>query len=99
MNVTLTAGTAGQRADQFLAAALDGLTRSAAQKLLEEGRVLRGGKALKKNDRVQPGDVLTLHCELVQQHGAVGVGKASAWVDGKCAVTAELTFVLTDAAE
>ena len=41
MNVTLTAGTAGQRADQFLAAALDGLTRSAAQKLLEEGRVLR----------------------------------------------------------
>ena len=35
MNVTLTAGTAGQRADQFLAAALDGLTRSAAQKLLE----------------------------------------------------------------
>ena len=59
MNVTLTAGTAGQRADQFLAAALDGLTRSAAQKLLEEGRVLRGGKALKKNDRLQPGDVLT----------------------------------------
>ena len=35
----------------------------------------------------------------VQQHGAVGVGKASAWVDGKCAVTAELTFVLTEAAE
>ena len=27
--------------------------------------------------------MLTLHCELVQQHGAVGVGKASAWVDGK----------------
>ena len=25
-----------------------------------------------------------------------GVGKASAWVDGKCAATAELTFVLTD---
>lgn len=43
--------------------------------------------------------MLTLHCEMVQQHGAVGVGKASAWVDGKCAVTAELTFVLTDAAE
>ena len=49
--------------------------------------------------QVVPGDVLTLHCELVQQHGAVGVGKASAWVDGKCAVTAELTFVLTEAAE
>ena len=47
----------------------------------------------------QTGAVAALHCELVQQHGAVGVGKASAWVDGKCAVTAELTFVLTDAAE
>ena len=28
-----------------------------------------------------------------------GVGKASAWVDGKCAATAELTFVLTEAAD
>ena len=56
--------------------------------------------ALIKNARfrkqVTPGDVLTLHCELVEQHGPVGVGKASAWVDGKCAATAELTFVLTD---
>ena len=40
--------------------------------------------------------VLTLHCELVEQRGPVGVGKASAWVDGKCAATAGLTFVLTD---
>ena len=43
--------------------------------------------------------VLTLHCELVEQRGPVGVGKASAYVDGKCAATAELTFVLTEAAE
>ena len=41
------------------------------------------------------GDVLTLHCELVEQRGPVGIGKASAYVDGKCAATAELTFVLT----
>ena len=46
--------------------------------------------------QVTPGDVLTLHCELVEQRGPVGVGKASAYVDGKCAATAELTFVLTD---
>ena len=58
-----------------------------------------GIKSARFRKQVTPGDVLTLHCELVQQHGAVGVGKASAWVDGKCAVTAELTFVLTDAAE
>ena len=41
--------------------------------------------------------VLTLHCELVEQRGPVGVGKASAYEDGKCAATAELTFVLTKA--
>ena len=58
-----------------------------------------GIKSARFRKQVTPGDVLTLHCELVQQHGAVGVGKASAWVDGKCAVTAELTFVLTEAAE
>ena len=58
-----------------------------------------GIKNARFRKQVTPGDVLTLHCELVQQHGAVGVGKASAWVDGKCAVTAELTFVLTEAAE
>ena len=46
-----------------------------------------------------PGDVLTLHCELVEQRGPVGIGKASAYVDGKCAATAELTFVLTDRTE
>ena len=43
--------------------------------------------------------VLTLHCELVEQRGPVGIGKASAYVDGKCAATAELTFVLTEKAD
>ena len=56
MNVTLTVEQSGLRADQYLAGVLDGLTRSAAQKLLEEGRVLRRGKALKKNDKLQAGD-------------------------------------------
>ena len=37
--------------------------------------------------------MLTLHCELVEQRGPVGIGKASAYVDGKCAAPAELTFV------
>ena len=54
-----------------------------------------GIKNARFRKQVTPGDVLTLHCELVEQHGPVGVGKASAWVDGKCAATAELTFVLT----
>ena len=46
---------------------------------------------------VTPGDVRTLHGERVEQRGPVGIGKASAYVDGKCAATAELTFVLTEA--
>ena len=58
-----------------------------------------GIKNARFRKQVTPGDVLTLHCELVEQRGPVGVGKASAWVDGKCAATAELTFLLTEAAD
>lgn len=44
--------------------------------------------------QVVPGDVLELECELIRQMGPVGVGKATAKVDGKVACTAELTFAL-----
>ena len=48
------------RADAVLAAALDGLTRSAAQRWLEEGRVTRNGKPVKKSEKLQLGDELTV---------------------------------------
>ena len=48
------------RADAVLAAALDGLTRSAAQRWLEEGRVTRDGRPLKKNAKLEPGDQLLI---------------------------------------
>ena len=48
------------RADAVLAAALDGGTRSAAQKWLEEGRVTLNGAPVKKNARLQPGDTLLI---------------------------------------
>jgi len=60
MNITLIARENGVRADQFLSQALDNLTRSAAQKLLEAGHVLRDGKALKKNDKLKEGDEITV---------------------------------------
>ena len=60
MNVTLTVEQSGLRADQYLAGVLDGLTRSAAQRLLEEGAVTRGGGRVKKNDKTAPGDVFTV---------------------------------------
>lgn len=43
--------------------------------------------------KVVPGDKLRLECEIVKGKGPVGVGKATATVDGEMAVTAELTFV------
>ena len=48
------------RADALIAAGLDGLTRSAAQKWLEEGRVTLNGKPVKKNAKLSPGDVLMI---------------------------------------
>lgn len=58
--LTLTADRAGERADQLLARLLPELTRSAAQRLLEDGRVTRSGQAVKKNYKTAPGDVLTV---------------------------------------
>lgn len=44
--------------------------------------------------KVVPGDRLRLECEIIKQKGPVGVGKATATVDGKVAVSAELTFMI-----
>ena len=44
--------------------------------------------------KVVPGDKLKLECEIIEQKGPVGVGKATATVDGKVAVAAELTFMI-----
>ena len=51
---------AGKRVDAWLASCIEGLTRSAAQRLLEEGRVLREGKPLAKNGRLTGTEVLTV---------------------------------------
>ncbi len=52
----LTADTPGERLDAFLARCAEGLTRSAAQKLIEEGQVTLNGRPAKKNDKLKPGD-------------------------------------------
>ena len=56
----LIADTSGERLDAFLARAVPDLTRSAAQKLIEEGNVLRGGKKAKKNDKLNIGDEISV---------------------------------------
>ena len=58
--LTAEASAAGERLDRYLAGAVEGLTRSAAAKLLEEGQVTLGGKPLGKNYRLQGGEVLTV---------------------------------------
>lgn len=58
--MTLTADTSGERLDAFLARSMEGTSRSAVQRLIEDGNVLRDGKRCKKNDRLEAGDVLTV---------------------------------------
>ena len=55
-----TADTAGERLDAFLARSVEGLSRSGAQKLLEDGCVLRNSKAGKKNDKLNIGDEISV---------------------------------------
>ena len=56
--LTFTVQQSGERLDALLARSVEGLTRSAAQRLLEDGAVTCRGKALKKNDRPAAGDVV-----------------------------------------
>ena len=54
--MTYIADTAGERLDAFVARVCPDLTRSAAQRLIEEGAVTRNGKNAKKNDKLNLGD-------------------------------------------
>ena len=54
----LLADRSGERADSALARLCPDLSRSMAQKLLEEGQVTCRGRILKKNDKLNEGDAL-----------------------------------------
>ena len=56
--MTLFPDLPGERLDAFLARAVADLTRSAAQRLIDEGCVLRNGKPAKKNDKLNTGDTI-----------------------------------------
>ena len=47
------------------------------------------------NQKVVPGDVLTLETEIIKIKGPIGIGKAVARVNGKLACSAELTFAIS----
>lgn len=81
---------------------LEALAQTGAVALLTEeankGKlVLFGGvKQARFRRPVIPGDVIEMHCEIIGRKGPIGFGKAVATVDGKTAVTAELSFAITD---
>ena len=56
----LTCDRSGERLDAFLSRALPEISRSAAQKLIAEGNVLLDGKPAKKNDRLEPGQTVSV---------------------------------------
>ena len=56
----ITADLAGERLDAFLARSMEGMTRSAAQKLIEGGNVRLNGRPGKKNDKLNMGDEISV---------------------------------------
>ncbi len=50
---TVSAEQAGERLDKFLTDSLEGFTRSAVQKIIDDGGVMSGGKPLGKNYKVK----------------------------------------------
>ena len=56
----LTASMDGERLDAFLSRSAEGLSRSAAQKLIADGNVRLNGSPARKNDRLRVGDSVEL---------------------------------------
>ena len=54
--LVIEATESAERIDALLARSVEGLTRSAAQRLLEQGAVTLGGRPVKKNHRTSPGE-------------------------------------------
>ena len=58
--ILFTAGESGERLDAFLRDAMPDYSRSALQKLIEEGNVLLNGRPAAKNARLKAGDALSV---------------------------------------
>ena len=59
-----------------------------------KGAYFGGINSAKFRKKVVPGDRLKLECQIIKRKGPVGIGSATASVDGKVAVSAELTFMI-----
>ena len=54
--MTLTRDKTGERLDAALARLVPSLSRSQAQRLIEQGAVTHGGRPVKKNEKLSAGD-------------------------------------------
>lgn len=79
---------------------IEALAQVGAVALLSEEKfkgkiaLFAGIKNAKFRRQVVPGDTLRLECELTRIKGPIGVGSATAYVDGEVAASAELTFAI-----
>ena len=60
LDLTVAESDGGIRLDKYLSDRVDGLSRSALTKLIDEGKVTIGERAVKKNGKTAPGDVITV---------------------------------------
>lgn len=58
-----------------------------------------GIQSAKFKKKVVPGDVLELEVEIVKVKGPIGIGKGTAYVDGKTAASAEIMFAIGSEAD
>ena len=63
LDLTVSAEHAGERLDKFLSDSVEGLSRSSLTKLIEDGKVTVGEKAVKKNYKVADGDRVTVQID------------------------------------
>ena len=65
--IKLQSEVEGVRLDVFLTQAVPGLSRSAAQRLLEDGAVRKNGKPAKKNEKTNLGDIIEVEPPQLQE--------------------------------
>lgn len=65
--IRIIAEESGERIDALLAQNADGISRSAVQRLIDEGAVTVGGVAVRKNYRCEAGDEIVLRLPTVEE--------------------------------
>ena len=77
IELIVAAGSAGVRLDRFLATQLPEMSRTHIQTLMEEGRVLVDGAAMKPSHKVEEGSIVVIEDPAAERAGRPG-GKYSA---------------------